>query len=57
MFHTEYIQVVDREMLAQVHLSLKQTTESATEIAKMFSERALSSLSMLFRNRFRCPVT
>lgn len=37
----EYVPPVERKRLDQEYLSLKQTTESVTEITKMFIERAL----------------
>ena len=37
MFHARYVPLVERDMLAQEYLDLRQTTNSETEITKMFT--------------------
>ena len=41
MFHTRYVPLVERKRLAREYLDLRQTTETVTEITKMFTERDL----------------
>lgn len=41
IFRTQYVLLVERDMLAQEYLSLKQTTNSMVYIIKMFIERPL----------------
>lgn len=43
-FKADYVPPVERERFAQQYLSLKKTTESVTEITKMFIERDLFCL-------------
>lgn len=41
MFYVDYVPLVEQERLTQEYLSLKQTSDSVTEITEMFMERAL----------------
>lgn len=44
MFWEKYVPLVEWERLAQEYLSLQQTTETVTEITRMFHERSMFCL-------------